>query len=148
MGPCYYRDLSSCGQQGLLSSCSAQAAHCGGFSWCRHTGSAVVPGLSSSVAWGLFLDQGASPCPLHWQAGSLHTATREALTQVFTRASSCVNLQVSSHPMLHPKSHCWSSGVASLHYVTIMEDVVSPNHFILTGHLCVCVCVCDWHKTV
>ena len=41
--------LSSCGKWGLLSSCSVQAAHCGGFSCCGarvlgRTGSgAVVP---------------------------------------------------------------------------------------------------------
>ena len=49
---CCCEDLfSSCGEWGLLSSCSVQASHCGGFSCCRpltlgHAGSAVVvPGL-------------------------------------------------------------------------------------------------------
>ena len=33
----------------------------------KHTGSAVVAhGLSCSTACGIFLDQGANPCPLHW----------------------------------------------------------------------------------
>ena len=27
--------FSSCGKQGLLSSCDTQASHCGGFSCCR-----------------------------------------------------------------------------------------------------------------
>ena len=36
------------------------------------TGSvAVVYGLSSSEACGIFLDQGLNPCLLHWQADSL-----------------------------------------------------------------------------
>ena len=30
----------------------------------------VVHGLSCSVAYGIFLDQGANPCPLHWQVDS------------------------------------------------------------------------------
>ena len=30
----------------------------------------VVHGLSSSVACGIFQDQGSNPCPLHWQANS------------------------------------------------------------------------------
>ena len=30
----------------------------------------VVPGLSCSVAEGLFLDQGLNPCSLQWQADS------------------------------------------------------------------------------
>ena len=56
------RHFSSCGERGLLSSCSAQASHCGGFS-CRraqalgHIGSnssgsqALEPGISSRGAW-------------------------------------------------------------------------------------------------
>ena len=30
----------------------------------------VVHGLSCSVAYGIFLDQGGNPCPLHWQVDS------------------------------------------------------------------------------
>ena len=37
----------------------------------RRAGSAVVAhGPSCSVVCGIFLDQGANPCPLHWQADS------------------------------------------------------------------------------
>ena len=37
----------------------------------RHAGSVVVAhGLSCSAACGIFPDQGANPCPLHWQADS------------------------------------------------------------------------------
>ena len=32
---CYMGTFSSCGEQGLLSGCSAQASHCGAFSCCR-----------------------------------------------------------------------------------------------------------------
>ena len=40
--------FSSGGEQGLLSSCSAQASHCGGFSYCRAWASVVAArGLSS-----------------------------------------------------------------------------------------------------
>ena len=30
----------------------------------------VMPGLSCPTACGIFLDQGISPCPLHWLVGS------------------------------------------------------------------------------
>ena len=37
----------------------------------RHSGSAIVAhGPSRSVACGILPDQGANPCPLHWQADS------------------------------------------------------------------------------
>ena len=37
----------------------------------RHAGSVVVAhGLSCSMAYGIFLDHGSNPCPLHWQADS------------------------------------------------------------------------------
>ena len=32
---CCAQAVSSCGERGLLSSCSARASHCGGFSCCR-----------------------------------------------------------------------------------------------------------------
>ena len=92
-----HRLLSSCSNQGLLSSCSAWASCCSGFSWCRAralghmgfrscgvwpqelqlvgsraTGAAVkAQGLSYPAACGIFPDQGWNPCPLHRQAGSL-----------------------------------------------------------------------------
>ena len=79
---CCVRAFFSCGEQGLLSSCGAQASSCGAFSCCRvwalgcqtpvvvaselqSTGSVVVlHGLSCSVAHGILLDQGSNPCPL------------------------------------------------------------------------------------
>ena len=77
--------LPQCSKQGLLSGCGAQASHCSGFSCggagaLGHPGSAVVaprfqsmaavvvvPGLSSSAAGGIFLDQGLNLGPPHWQ---------------------------------------------------------------------------------
>ena len=45
----------------------------------RRAGSVVVAhGPSCSAACGIFPDQGLNPCPLHWQADSIHCATREA----------------------------------------------------------------------
>ena len=63
--------FSSCGEQGLLSRCGAQASHHGGFCCCRawatssgaqglqqlqHVGSVVVHGLSFHTACGIFPD--------------------------------------------------------------------------------------------
>ena len=77
--------FSSCGKWDLLSSCSAQASHCGGSSrggaWALgHTGSVAVAcglwGTSSTVAahrlgcsmaCRIFPDQGSNSCLLHWQ---------------------------------------------------------------------------------
>ena len=48
---CCTRHFSSCSEQGLLSNCSVQASHCGGFSCCG--AQAVDNRLSScvSLAW-------------------------------------------------------------------------------------------------
>ena len=87
LGLCCYRwGFSSCREQGLLSSCGAQASLCGGFSCCGaqvlgHAGSAVwAQGLSSytlqalehglrsgcPTACEIFPDQGSNLHPLHW----------------------------------------------------------------------------------
>ena len=81
--------LSSCGEQGLLGSCSFRASHCGSYSRCRaralgymgslavapalwSTGSiAVVHRFSCSEACGIFPDQGLNVYVLHWQVDSL-----------------------------------------------------------------------------
>ena len=73
--------FSSCGEQGLLSSWSLRASHCGSFS-CRapalepQTSAAadlrlqsaglviVAHGLCCPTALGIFLGQGSNPCPL------------------------------------------------------------------------------------
>ena len=91
--------FSRCGGQGLLSSCNAQASHCGGFSCCGAQalacmgsespppgspppgspppgspppGSrAVAHGLSCPTAHGALPDHGLNPCLLHWRVGSV-----------------------------------------------------------------------------
>ena len=89
--------FSSCRQQGLLSSCGAQASHWGGFSCgaralgsmsfssclmglvvatprLQSTGSVIVAhGLSCSLACGILLDQGSNSCLLHRLAGRFFT---------------------------------------------------------------------------
>ena len=75
--------FSSCGEQGLLSSCGAHSSHCNCFSCYRaqalkrvgsvvvapelhSTGSiAVAHGLGCSEAGGIFPDQGSNPRLLH-----------------------------------------------------------------------------------
>ena len=85
--------FSSCGER-FLSSHSAKASHCSGFSlwstgslgehghqWLQYSGSVVFAvGLVGSVvvthwfpcpmACGIFSDQGSNPCPPHWQVDS------------------------------------------------------------------------------
>ena len=74
--------VSSCGEQGPLSSCDAQASHCSGFSCCWASLSFSSWGYWAlgAQAWslghtGLFdpqhVVQGLKPCLLHWQANSL-----------------------------------------------------------------------------
>ena len=61
---------------GLLSGCGGWPSHCGGFSCCQaqapeSAGSVIVAhGLELPTACGIFPDQGANLCPLHWQADS------------------------------------------------------------------------------
>ena len=90
LGPhCYAQAFSSCAKCRL--SCSAQASHCCGFSYCRAqalgaqasqlrpVGSvAVASGFSCPIACGIFLNQGSNTNPLHWQADILnHWTTTE-----------------------------------------------------------------------
>ena len=86
--------FSSCGEQELLSSCSAWASHCGGFSCCRaqalgaQAPAVVAHGLSRRnsralraqaqkswctglVACGIFPNQRWNLCLRHWQANFL-----------------------------------------------------------------------------
>ena len=73
---CCTQAVSRCGERMLLSSCRAQASHCGGFSFrgappLACAGSvAVVPGLRCSTACRIFPDQVSNMCLLHWQADS------------------------------------------------------------------------------
>ena len=85
---CCMQAFSSCGEEGLPSSCDAQTSTCGGFScgaqalgtWgsvaaahgLSRVGSiVVVHGLSCSATCEISLDQGSNPGPLYWQADSL-----------------------------------------------------------------------------
>ena len=60
---CCTSGFSSCGEQGLLSSCNARASHSGGFSRCRvqtlgsQASLVAVCGLSSPSACGILLPQ-------------------------------------------------------------------------------------------
>ena len=85
--------FSTCGQQGLFSSCRVWAFHCGGFSCCRawalgmqasvvvahglsirgswalgHRFSTCSRGLNCSTACRIFPYQGSNLCLLHWHA--------------------------------------------------------------------------------
>ena len=87
--------FSSCGEWGHLSNCGAWTSHCGGFyspraqavhpwSW-----AVVVHRLSCPMACGIFLDEGSSPCPPHWQVGSKPLDTREVLCYSFNYCQGC-----------------------------------------------------------
>ena len=74
--PCCVGFFSSCSKWGLLSSCGAQASHCGGFSYYRawaleNSLSSLVHKLSCSAACVIFWDQGSNLCFLYWQVDSL-----------------------------------------------------------------------------
>ena len=70
------RAFPSCGEWGLLCSCSAWAYYCRDFFCCRawtvgHESSVVVThGLISPAACGILPDQGSNLCPLRWQVDS------------------------------------------------------------------------------
>ena len=77
-----------------LSSCGAQTSHCKHSSCCGaqapgHTGfgscSSRAPEhrLSSSVAYGIFPDQGSNPCLLHGQADSVPLSHQGSLSSSF-----------------------------------------------------------------
>ena len=58
---------SSCGKQGLLSSCGVRASHYWLLLFQRISSRCM---RSVVAACGIFPDQGSNPCPLHWQADS------------------------------------------------------------------------------
>ena len=65
--------FSSWGEQGLLSNCSAQASHCGGFSCCK------AWTLGCPKACGIFLEQELNPWPCTGRQILIHCTTREVL---------------------------------------------------------------------
>ena len=83
-----HRRLSSCGEQGLLSS-GPRASHRRGFSCCRaqtlgHKGSVLVAhGLSCSVARGISLDQGSNLVLCSGWHILCHWDTKEAAKNYF-----------------------------------------------------------------
>ena len=91
--------FSSCGEWGHLSNCGAWTSHCGGFyssrAWALDPWFwvIVVHRLSCPVACGIFLDQGSSPCPLHWQVDSKPLDTSEVLCCSFnySQAALCIH---------------------------------------------------------
>ena len=103
---------SSCGEQGLLPSCSRRTSHCGGFScgtWDLGTlaSAVVVHGLSCPSACGILLDLVSNLCSLHWQVDSYPLTTREAPHSHFD-----VGPWVLHHSCSHPfseldKTHLW-----------------------------------------
>ena len=114
--PLLLRFFSSCGKQGLLSSCNEWASHCSDFSCGKaqalgrelqkpwHVRSAVaarrfqitdsrvvVHRHCCSMACGIFLDLGSNLHLLHWQAGSLPLSHLGSLICIFLIISSAVN---------------------------------------------------------
>ena len=133
--------FSGVGEQGLLSSCGAQASRgsslscCGarargraGFSSCssqalRHSLNSCGPQLGCSAACGTFPDQGSNPCLLHWQADSLplsHPGSPPVLIfKVIHRFWNLRNIiKLSSYLKLKKRkvakhlSACWGEGTA------------------------------------
>ena len=80
---------AACGLSLVGASGDCSPRHCVGFSlWglllLQSTGSVVVAHAPScSTAYGILLDQGVNPCPLHWQTIPIHYTTREDLRNVF-----------------------------------------------------------------
>ena len=60
----------SCSEQGLLFTFRAQDSYCDGFSCCRAQTPELWLSGCGTRAYGIFLDQGLTQCPLHWQAHS------------------------------------------------------------------------------
>ena len=59
------------GERGILSGCSAQAAHCSDFSCCDWQALGVLAHrLSCPATCGISPEQGSNPCPLHWRVDS------------------------------------------------------------------------------
>ena len=98
--------FSSRSKQGLISTCSVWASHCGGFSCCRawalghvgfsscgsrlqSTGSIVMAHyLSCSAANEIFPDQGSNPHLLHWQMDPLPQSQQGSLEVCFSTSLS------------------------------------------------------------
>ena len=81
--PALRQAFSGCSEQVLLSSCSAQVSHWGGFSCCRAQAPGCVDsvdvarGLSCPAACGILLDQRSNPCPCTGSWILIHWTTRK-----------------------------------------------------------------------
>ena len=90
---CSAQLFSSCGEWGLLSSCTARASRCGSLSCCgaqAQVRASVVAakGLSCSATCEIFLDQRSSnSSPLHWQADSQSLGDQGSPLFLFLRSS-------------------------------------------------------------
>ena len=90
---------------GLLSACSVQASHCSSFFCCGaqalglRASEVVAPGLSCSVACGIFLAQGSNPCLLHWQVDFPQSHQRS--TEFTLRLSPHSSFPCSSHECIN-----------------------------------------------
>ena len=116
------RLFSSCSEWWLLSSCSAQASHCSGFSCCgaqalRARASVVAgsrlrscglralehrlrsPGArpSCSVACRIFPEEGLNLCPLIGRQILIHCATREVLMVYFDALQILILMKFNTH---------------------------------------------------
>ena len=73
---CCSQAFSSCDKWGLLFVVvhvlliAVASLGCGAWALGAWASVVVAHGLSCSVAWGIFPDEGSNPCPLHWQADS------------------------------------------------------------------------------
>ena len=139
--------FSSCGEEGLFSSCHAQASHCGGFFFCRAwalgcslqqlqlTGPVVVaPRLICPTARGIFLtgDQTCVPCTdrqilNHWTTRDnmhfSHILQSKMFEDCYFRVLSCF-----SHVQLCDPMDCSPPG-SSVHGILlarILEWVAMP----------------------
>ena len=60
----------SCSEQGLFFTFCAQDSYCDGFSCCRAQTLELWLSGCGTRAYGIFLDQGLTQRPMHWQANS------------------------------------------------------------------------------
>ena len=80
----------------------------------------VVRGLSCSMAYGIFLDQGLNPCLLHWQADSLPLSHQGGtcwfiwLVHVFIVACGIFQLWHENSQLRHMDLQLWYMGSSSL----------------------------------
>ena len=138
---------SSCGEQGLLSSCGTHVSCCGGFFYCRAwalgcTGfsscgtyklsscGAQHTRLSCSTACEIFPGQGLNLCLLHWQADSSPLRHQGSPIPSFT------SLSMVSFSLLHIFLGLpWLSGKESNCQYDPLEKEMVTHSSILAGEI-------------